>query len=34
LRLYLDSSVLLKLYKQEKDSDLMDKMIQRVDKGD
>ena len=34
MRLYLDSSVLVKLYKQEKDSDLMDKMIQRVDKGE
>jgi predicted nucleic acid-binding protein len=30
LRQYLDSSVLVKLYKQEKDSDRMDKIIQRV----
>ena len=34
MRLYLDSSVIVKLYKQEKDSDLMDKIIQRVDKGE
>ena len=31
MRIYFDSSVLVKLYKQEKDSDVMDKIIQNID---
>jgi len=34
LRLYFDSSVLVKLYKQEGDSDMMDEIIQKIDKGE
>jgi len=34
LRLYFDSSVLVKLYKQEEDSDVMDNIIQKIDKGE
>jgi len=33
LNLYLDSSVLMKLYKQEKDSEIMDEIIQKIDNG-
>jgi len=34
LRLYFDSSVLVKLYKKEEDSAVMDRIIQKVDKGE
>jgi len=34
LNLYLDSSVLVKLYRQEEDSPIMDEVIQRIDSGE
>lgn len=34
MNLYLDSSVLMKLYKQEADSEIMDEVIHRIDKGE
>ena len=34
MRIYLDSSVLVKLYKQEEDSDAMDEIIQKIDTGE
>ncbi|NOZ77079.1 MAG: type II toxin-antitoxin system VapC family toxin [Euryarchaeota archaeon] len=33
MRLYLDSSVLVKLYKEEDESELMDRVVQRIDSG-
>lgn len=34
MNLYLDSSVLVKLYKEEKDSAIMDEVVHKIDRGE